>query len=128
MWYLVLIFLGGGLGAVSRFYLSSFISSKFNIVFPLGTFVVNVLGSFVMGFFAYLSENFLVSSDVRAFVMIGFIGAFTTFSTFSLESLNLLRDGEIKYFIFNLLFSLMFGLLFLILGYVLSELIVGRGR
>lgn len=124
--YVLVIFVGGGVGAVFRYILSFLISSYFGIVFPVGTLTVNVIGSFVIGFFAYLSEVAILSSVARAFVMIGVIGGFTTFSTFSLENINLLRDGEFLYFFLNVLFSLIFGLLAVILGYWVGEILVGR--
>lgn len=124
--YVLVIFVGGGVGAVFRYVLSFLISSYFGVVFPLGTLSVNVIGSFLIGFFAYLSEVSIISSVTRAFVMIGVIGGFTTFSTFSLENMNLIRDGEFLYFFLNVLFSLIFGLLAVILGYWTGEILLGR--
>jgi len=63
-------------------------------VFPLGTLVVNVLGSFVLGFGLQAMEAFPVSAELRTMLTIGFLGAFTTFSTFSYETVGLIRDGD----------------------------------
>jgi len=85
---------GGALGAVMRFWVSTGVYSWLGRGFPYGTLSVNVIGSFFIGIaFVLLTERLTVGSEVRAFIMIGFLGAFTTFSTFSLESLFLLQEG-----------------------------------
>ncbi len=99
------IFFGGGLGAVSRFFVASLINQKVGTLFPIGTFSVNVIGSFVMGFLFYLFQNITVSIETRAFLTIGFLGGFTTFSSYSIETVNLLRDGEYRLFLCNLVFT-----------------------
>jgi len=93
----LLIALGGALGSVTRFALSGFVAGHFGETFPWGTLVVNVSGSFVIGFFATLTSpdgRLLVSPGGRQFFMTGVLGGFTTFSSFSLQTLNLVRDGE----------------------------------
>ncbi len=90
------IMLGGALGSAARFGLSSLIDEKFGS-FPWGTLAVNVLGSFVIGFFMALTgpDGALMASPVvRAFVAIGILGGFTTFSSFSLQTISLLQDGQ----------------------------------
>lgn len=92
------IALGGALGSVARFGLSSFIAARFGDVFPWGTLIVNVSGCFVIGFFAVLTGpdgRVLVAPDMRQFVMVGVCGGYTTFSSFSLQTLNLLRAGDL---------------------------------
>ena len=91
------IFLGGGLGSIARFAGSGFIARHFGETFPWGTLLVNVTGSFVIGFFAMLTGTegkWLVSPSARQFVMIGICGGYTTFSSFSIQTLSLARDGE----------------------------------
>ena len=91
------IALGGALGSVARFGCSSLISGWAGETFPFGTLAVNVLGSFVIGFFAGLTGpdgRLLVPGDVRQFVLVGICGGFTTFSSFSLQTLTLAQDGE----------------------------------
>lgn len=91
------IFLGGGLGSIARFAGSGFIARQFGETFPWGTLLVNVTGSFFIGFFATLTGTegkWLISPSARQFVMIGICGGYTTFSSFSLETLTLARDGE----------------------------------
>ena len=91
------IFLGGGLGSIARFAGSGFIARHFGETFPWGTLLVNVTGSFIIGFFATLTDSggrWLVAPSARQFVMLGICGGYTTFSSFSLQTLNLARDGE----------------------------------
>ncbi len=85
---------GGALGAVMRFWVSGGVYVWLGRDFPYGTLSVNLIGSFIIGIvFVLLTERLTLGAEVRAFVMIGFLGAFTTFSTFSLETLILLQEG-----------------------------------
>ncbi len=85
---------GGALGAIMRFWVSGGIYALLGRDFPYGTLSVNVFGSFFIGVaFIFLTERLSLGSEVRAFILIGFLGAFTTFSTFSLETLMLLQEG-----------------------------------
>jgi CrcB protein len=91
------IFLGGGLGSIARFAGSGFVARLFGETFPWGTLLVNVTGSFIIGFFATLTGTegrWLAPPSARQFVMIGICGGYTTFSSFSLQTLSLARDGE----------------------------------
>jgi len=86
---------GGALGALMRFWVSSGVYAMLGRGFPYGTLAVNVLGSFVMGFLYILFlERMSVSPEWRAALLIGFLGAFTTFSTFSIETLNLIEQAD----------------------------------
>ena len=85
---------GGALGAIMRFWVSGGIYAWLGRDFPYGTLSVNLIGSFFIGIaFILLTERLTFGSEVRAFILIGFLGAFTTFSTFSLETLFLLQEG-----------------------------------
>jgi CrcB protein len=91
------IALGSGLGGVARFALSGLIAHRLGETFPWGTLVVNVSGSFVIGFFATLTgpdSRFLVGSTARQFVMTGILGGYTTYSSFSLQTLTLARESD----------------------------------
>lgn len=93
----LLIALGGALGSVSRFAMSGLVANQIGETFPWGTLVVNVLGSFLISFFATLTGpdgRILVGSGGRMFFMTGVMGGFTTFSSFSLQTLALMRDGD----------------------------------
>jgi len=93
---LIAIAVGGAFGALSRYGASQWVYSLLGRSFPFGTLVVNVAGSFVMGFLAVLLiERLVAGPELRAFLMIGFLGSFTTFSTFSLETVNLISSGEV---------------------------------
>ena len=104
----LLIALGGALGSVARFALSGFIANHFGTTFPWGTFIINVTGSFVIGFYATLTApdgRVFASGHSRQFFMTGICGGYTTFSSFSLQTLNLANDGEWLYAGGNILFS-----------------------
>ena len=93
----LLIALGGALGSVARFWLSSVIGNVFSATFPWGTLIVNVTGSFLIGFIATFTGpegRVFASGNTRQFFMTGICGGYTTFSSVSLQTLNLARDGE----------------------------------
>ena len=115
------IALGGALGSMARFGCSSLIAGWFGQTFPLGTLAINVLGSFVIGFFATLTGpdgRLLVSGDFRQFVMVGICGGYTTFSSFSLQTLTLAQDGELFRAGLNIAASVVLCLLSVWLGYI----------
>ncbi len=100
---LVPIALGGSVGALLRFGVSRFITQTANTAFPMGTAAVNIAGSFVLGFLYVLFDEFNASPDMKGFFTVGLLGAFTTFSTFSLETMALIQDGELRYALYNVL-------------------------
>jgi len=120
------IALGSALGGMARFWCFNIITSVVGPVFPLGTLIVNILGSFIIGFFATLTGpdgRLVVSSTMRQFVMIGLCGGYTTFSAFSLETLNLIRNGNIFYAGLNITLSLMLCLISVWLGYEIASML-----
>jgi fluoride exporter len=103
----VLVFLGGGLGAVARYWLSGWIPGKIESDLPLGTLAVNILGCFLIGLLmSAFEERFLTQPSLRVFLTIGILGGFTTFSTFSFETVALIRDGEALFATMNILVSI----------------------
>ena len=100
------IAMGGALGATARFAMSHQVYQWFGREFAWGTLSVNVLGSFIMGLIAVLLvDKLALSTEWRAFVMVGFLGAFTTFSTFSYETMQYIQVGEINKAFINIAVS-----------------------
>jgi CrcB protein len=98
---------GGAVGALSRYGASLGIYSLFGRGFPYGTLFVNVAGSFLMGILSImLLQRFNLGPEWRAAILVGFLGSFTTFSTFSIETLNLLEQGDINRAFWNISISL----------------------
>ena len=120
----LIIAAGGAIGTLLRFIISGLIATRFGETFPWGTLIVNVSGCFVIGFFAVMTGpdgRLLVSGGTRQFVMIGICGGYTTFSSFSIQTLNLMRDGEWLYAGGNVVGSVMLCLLFVWLGAIAAE-------
>jgi fluoride exporter len=114
--------LGGFLGANARYLLGGFISERWGTVFPLGTFVINVTGSFILGFFlAYAQDRPWLEPNARLTFAVGFVGAYTTFSTFEYETMRLIQQREIMFAMLNIFGSLLTGMVGVFGGYALGE-------
>jgi CrcB protein len=113
---------GSALGGVGRFALSGYVARHFGETFPWGTLIINVTGSFVIGFFATLTApdegRLLVSGTGRQFFIAGICGGYTTFSSFSLQTLNLARESEWMRAGANVVGSVVFCLIAVWLGHV----------
>lgn len=118
----VFIACGGALGTLLRYFLSGLDYRFSQGFFPMSTLVINLAGSLFIGFFWGLFERMSVSPEMRMFVFIGILGGFTTFSTFTLENFNLMRDGELRIALVNILASNLLGIACVFLGFW-----VGRG-
>jgi CrcB protein len=121
--YLV-IGVGGFLGANARYLITIWAAQRFGTIFPYGTFLINVSGSFLLGLFlAFLQERTFFHPYYRLFFATGFLGAYTTFSTFTYESLRLLQDGSVLFALINVLGSTIIGLVGVFLGFIIGRLI-----
>jgi len=122
---LLLIGSGGFIGSVLRYLISGSVqTASQSIAFPLGTLAVNVIGCLCIGFLSELAESrSLFSTDARAFLVVGILGGFTTFSAFGNETMNLLRDGETALALANIGAQVALSLGAVWLGYTLAHLI-----
>lgn len=112
---------GSALGGMARYGCSGLAARVLGPSFPWGTLLVNVSGSLIIGFIATLAApdgRVLMTPDARAFVLIGILGGFTTFSSLSLETLNLARDGEWLFAAVNVIASVVLCLVAIWLGYL----------
>ena len=115
------IALGSALGGMARYWCTDFITARFGAGFPWGTIFINVLGSFIIGFFATLSGpdgRLVVGAHERLFVMVGLCGGYTTFSAFSLQTLDLIRGGNWLGASGNIAASVILCLVFVTLGHL----------
>jgi CrcB protein len=121
--YLV-ISLGGILGANARYLLGTWIAQRYGTSFPYGTLVINVSGSFVIGLFLTLiAERFVLHPNWRLFFAVGFLGAYTTFSTFSYESVVLLQNGSWRLGLVNMVGSVVLGPIAVVIGMAVARLL-----
>ncbi len=118
------IAIGGAFGSVARYWCSGVAARLFGKSFPWGTLIVNVLGSLVIGFFAAVTGpdgRLLVGTVTRQFVMVGICGGYTTFSSFSLQTLNLLHEGQWLYAGANIVASVALCLIAIWLGHAAAS-------
>lgn len=105
------VFVGGGLGSVARFGVSSMLTSGFKNINPVGTLTANIISTIILGLVLYLaSQKMGISDNMKALVITGFCGGFSTFSTFSYETFELLRTGQFWFTAANVLVSIVLGI------------------
>lgn len=116
--------MGGFIGAITRYTLAVWIGQKWGRTFPLGTFIINVSGSFLIGLFMYLlTERLMVNPLWRLLLVVGFLGAYTTFSTFEYETGKLIQDGEWLLAWANVIFSVLAGFAALKAGELIARML-----
>lgn len=120
----VAVGLGGFLGAIARYALGSYIGSRYGVRFPLGTFIINVSGSFLIGLILALLARTTASAYWRYLIPIGFIGAYTTFSTFEYETLRAMQDGQVMTGLLNVGLSLVVGFIAVWAGATIGQVLV----
>jgi len=128
---LLYVVLGGGLGALLRYLASGLVQRNSAGVFPYGTMAVNLAGALMIGILWELFQNITISTNARLFVFMGLLGAFTTFSTFSLETMNLVKDREYIQAVVNVAVSNISCLVLVFSGSALVRLLIrliNRGK
>lgn len=116
------IALGAIVGASARYFLSGFVARSYSATFPYGTLLINLTGSFVLGFFLiYSSERVLLDPRWRLLVAVGFCGSYTTFSSYAFESFALMEQGQWLMMGINILFSNAFCLAAVLAGAALAR-------
>lgn len=125
---LLFVFAGGGIGTLCRYGLTMTATRMFKADYVLGTFIVNMVGSFLIGFFWGMMEIKAINSNEKAFLFIGFLGGFTTFCTFMLENFAIIQNKSSIHAIANIIACNVLGILLVFLGFYLSHsLIMQRG-
>jgi CrcB protein len=121
---IISLVIGGALGTTLRYFFSGTIYRITGADFPYGTLAVNIIGCFIIGFLISITETkFILGPNSKLLLMVGFCGAFTTFSTFILETANLLKDGQVSRAFLNMFVSLILGFIFLKAGMIIGEVV-----
>ena len=114
--------LGAGVGGALRYWVSTLAYKFLPAYFPFGTLIVNVAGSFILGFLIFgFDEKELLSPTLKLLIGVGFCGGFTTFSTFSLETINLIRDSQYLFAVVNISLNILMTLLGVFAGYLITR-------
>ena len=118
----IAVFLGAGIGGSLRYCISGFVFKILPALFPFGTLLINVMGSFALGIIIFgLDEKELISPLLKLFLGVGFCGGFTTFSTFSFETFNLIKDSEFLLAGLNVLLNVLVSFAGVYIGYLVTR-------
>ena len=121
---ILLVSIGGAIGSALRYLCQKWIYQLYPLTFPWGTFLVNIIGCFLIGvFFAASGKNTFLTADWKLFLTTGLCGGFTTFSAFAFENMNLLRTGDFMYSLLYTLGSVILGILAVFAGMALIKLL-----
>ncbi len=121
---LIYLAIGGITGTFARYFLANALCQGLGTKFPYGTLFVNLSGCFIIGILTTIAENkFLLNPDLRALLIIGFCGAFTTFSTFILETSSLIKNGETTRALINVFLSVVIGFIVFKIGVLLGDML-----
>ena len=118
---IIFLLTGGALGSLSRYLVSGISHKWISGTFPWGTLIANSTGALLIGFFWGLFELRDISPKARMFIFVGFLGGYTTFSTFALETMNMVRDGDMRLAVINLILNNALSLFFVFMGYFISK-------
>jgi CrcB protein len=119
---IILVAMGGAIGSVSRYVLSTLVMRASGTLFPAGTFVVNLLGCLTFGVIAGAAEQRLpLTPDLRGFLLVGVLGGFTTFSSYASDSVALMQQGQFLSALVNIVGQVVFGLLGMWAGYAFAR-------
>ncbi len=123
---MIFVFIGGGLGVLSRYAVFELSIKYHSSGFPVGTFMINLIGSFVIGLLWGIFQAKDIAPGLRIAIFVGFLGGFTTFSSFMLESMKLIKDKKVLVAILYIILSNIMGLVLVFGGYLLSQAIMGK--
>jgi len=122
----VLVCIGAAAGGAARYWTSNVVYKFLPTTMPFGTFIVNMVGSFIIGFVMfYLDSNELISPQMRILLTTGFCGGLTTFSTFSFETINLIRDSEFLLAGTNIILNMVLSFAAVFLAYMFGKILTG---
>jgi len=125
---ILLLLSGGAAGTLARYAVAGWGHRLYLGDFPIGTLLVNLIGSFIIGLAWGIFELSNITSNMRTFLFIGVLGGFTTFSSYTLETMNLFRDGDVKLGLTNILLNNILGLALVFLGFILATKIINLIR
>jgi len=120
---LIYIVIGGGIGALLRYFTSQFVNNLYNKNFSLGTIFVNCIGALLIGLLINIFDLYGINTKFKLLIITGFLGGYTTFSTYSIETVNYFINGNIKYGLLNILLNNILCILFVLLGLWLNKIL-----